>query len=87
MLDRELESFLRQFEPLKYVDVGYKSPELSALAPFLVTVAGNVSLHGVIHRFEADVDLRELGSPGDLERLVALILAAIERASNTVTLH
>ena len=87
MVDRELEGYLRQFEPLKFVDVGYKSPEAEAIAPFLVTISGLVSLYGAVHRFEVDVDLREMGSGKDLERLAALLIESFDSAAEQAKLH
>ena len=87
MVDRELEGYLRQFEPLKYVAVGYKSPEMEAIAPFMVTISGHVSLYGAVHRFEVDVDLREMGCSTDLERLAALLIESFDRAADQVKLH
>jgi len=87
MVDRELEGYLRQFASLKYVDVGYKSPEAGAIAPFLVTISGNVSIYGAVHRFEVDVDLREMGSGEDLERLAALLIESFDRAAKQFKLH
>lgn len=84
MLNLELEQYLQQFEPLKGVSVGYKSPEMQQIAPFLVTISGYVSLYGDIHYFETDLDLREIGSARDLERLVLVLIESIERAEQHV---
>jgi hypothetical protein len=87
MVDRELEGYLRQFEPLKYVDVGYKSPEAEAIAPFLVTISGLVSLYGAVHRFEVDVDLRKMGSGKDLQLLAAVLIESFDRAAEQAKLQ
>lgn len=84
MLNLELQRYLQQFEPLKGVSVGYKTPEAEAIAPFLVTISGYVSLYGEIHYFETDLDLRELGSAKDLERLVVALVESIQRAEAQV---
>lgn len=88
MVNLELQGYLRQFEPLKGVNVGYSSPEAGQIAPFLVTISGAVSLYGELHYFETELDLREIGSPRDLERLVLVLIESIERAErHVVSVH
>ena len=84
MVHLELEQYLKQFEPLKGVSVGYKTPEAGMIAPFLVTISGYVSLYGEVHYFETDLDLREIGSAKDLERLVVVLIESIQRAERHV---
>lgn len=81
MYDRVLQVFLRQYEPLKHVNVGYPSPELGQIAPFLVTVSGLINVHGVVFEFETEVDMREMRGPQDLERVAGLLLKSFDDAA------
>lgn len=82
-----LQQYLRQFSPLSEVDVGYKSDMSAQLAPYLLTISGQVSLYGQIRGFEADVDMREIESEADVLRLAGMLIKSFERAADEVKLH
>ena len=82
MVDAELQSYLRSFESLKDANVGYRSEMAGALQPYLVVIHGHVSLYGQIHQYETEIDLRDLGSGADLEKLAALLIKSFEKAAN-----
>lgn len=75
----QVEAFLRKFEPLKYVIVEEKTQMV--YAPWHVRLHGQVSLHGEIHAFETDLDLREFGSGEDLLLLATQLMKSFEAAS------
>lgn len=75
---REVEAFLRQFEPLKSVVVEEHSGVI--IAPWLVRVHGIVPIHGEVHAFETELNLNEFGSPNDLLLLAKQILKSFEAA-------
>jgi hypothetical protein len=75
---REVEAFLRQFEPLKSVVVEEQSGVI--IAPWLVRLHGVVSIHGEIHAFETELNLNEFGGPQDLLNLAKQILKSFEAA-------
>jgi hypothetical protein len=85
MFDVALQKYLRQFEPLKSVQVGYRSEMQGQLAPFLVLVHGFISLHGHIHQYEVEVDMREMHGPRDLERLAGMLIQSFELANHEST--
>lgn len=80
MLTQELQTYLRQFDPLRGIVVDYKSQEAGAIAPFLVRISGLTTIYGQAHYFETELDLREMGSGKDLEKLAVVLIEAIERA-------
>lgn len=80
MFDVALQTYLRRFEPLKDVNVGYRSEMQGQLAPFLVLVHGYISLHGQVHQYEVDVDMREMHGPRDLERFAGMLIQSFELA-------
>jgi len=82
MFDVALQTYLRRFEPLKDVNVGYRSEMQGQLAPFLVLVHGYISLHGNVHQYELDVDMREMHGPRDLERLAGMLIQSFELANH-----
>jgi hypothetical protein len=75
----QVEAFLRKFEPLQHVLVEEQSQMI--YAPWLVRLHGTVSLHGEIHAFETDLDLREFGSAEDLLLLANQLMKSFEQAS------
>jgi len=79
---REMEAFLRQFEPLRHVMVDPVSEIIDA--PWLVKVHGDVSIYGQRHGFEAELDLREFGGQEDLIKLAEQLLKSFAAASRAV---
>jgi hypothetical protein len=75
---REVQAFLRQFEPLQTVTVEEQTSVL--IAPHLVRLRGLVSIHGEVHAFETDLNLLEFGGPQDLVKLAGQILKSFEAA-------
>lgn len=75
----QVEAFLRKFEPLQHVLVEEQSQMI--YAPWLVRLHGTVSLHGEIHAFETDLDLREFGNAEDLLLLATQLMKSFEQAS------
>ena len=82
MYDVVLQKFLRRYEPLKDVQVGYSSEIAGAIAPFLVRVHGFVSLHGAVHQYETELDMRLMNGPADLERFAGLLIQSFEQAAH-----
>lgn len=78
----EVQSFLRQFEPLKHVIVEERSKIL--LAPWLVKLHGTVSIFGEPHAFETDLDLKEFGGSEDLLKLAKALLMSFAGAAQSV---
>lgn len=76
-----LQNFLRRYEPLKDCEVGYSSEVAGALCPYIVIVRGLISLHGTIHQYETEVDMRQMNGPRDLERLAGLLLESFNSAA------
>jgi hypothetical protein len=81
MYDAILQKYLRQFEPLKQAEVGYRTELQGNLAPYLVLVHGLVSIDGNICQYEAEIDMRDMNGPGDLERLAGMLIESFEKAS------
>jgi hypothetical protein len=75
----QVEAFLRKFEPLQHVLVEEQSQMI--YAPWLVRLHGTVSLHGEIHAFETDLDLREFAGGDDLLLLAMQLMKSFEQAS------
>lgn len=75
---KEVEKFLRQFEPLQSVVVEEKSGVI--IAPWLVKLHGLVSIHGEVHAFETELNLNEFGGQQDLLLLAKQILKSFEAA-------
>lgn len=75
----QTQAFLRQYEPLQHVIVEEQSQLI--FAPWLVRLHGRVSLHGEIHAFETDLDLREFSGIQDLILLANQLLKSFEQAS------
>lgn len=78
----DVQSFLRQFEPLKEVNVQETSQLV--FAPWLVKLYGTVLVYGEPHAFETDLDLREFGGQDDLMKLAKQLLMAFAGASEHV---
>lgn len=76
---REVQAFLRQFEPLQTVTVTEASDVIDA--PHLVKLHGLVPIHGEVHAFETDLNLLEFGGGEDLMKLAEQLLKAFEAAS------
>lgn len=76
---REVEAFLRQFEPLQSVVVSEQSDIIDA--PHLVKLNGVISIHGEIHAFETDLNLLEFGGGQDLMKLAEQLLKSFEAAA------
>ena len=77
-----VQSYLRQFEPLREVHVSPQSEIL--LAPHLVKVHGDVSIYGERHGFEADLDLTHFGGQEDLLKLAQQLLKTFAAAGEVV---
>lgn len=75
---REVQNFLRQFEPLQSVVVEEQSGLV--YAPWLVRLHGLVSIHGEVHAFETDLNLNEFGGAQDLLLLAQQIIKSFEAA-------
>ena len=75
----QVESFLRQYEALRHVNVEEQSQVV--YAPWLVRLHGMVSLHGEPHAFETDLDLREFAGAEDLILLANQLLKSFEQAA------
>lgn len=75
----QVQTFLRTYEPLQHVIVEEQSQMI--FAPWLVKLHGRVSLHGEIHAFETDLDLREFMSSEDLVLLAIQLLKSFDQAS------
>jgi hypothetical protein len=80
----EVQAFLRQFEPLKEVNVEEQSTLI--YAPWLVKLSGSVTIYGEPHYFESDLDLREFGGADDLIKLVQQLLKTFAAAAQQVNL-
>jgi hypothetical protein len=78
----EVQAFLRQFEPLREVNVDETSQLV--FAPWLVKVHGTVLVYGEPHNFETDLDLREFGGQDDLMKLAKQLLYAFAGAAEHV---
>jgi hypothetical protein len=76
---REVQAFLRQFEPLQTVVVDEASDIISA--PHLVKLHGVVSIQGEIHAFETDLNLLEFGGAEDLIKLAGQLLRSFDVAN------
>lgn len=79
---REVQAFLRQFEPLKEVQVSETSQFV--YAPWHVKVHGTVVVYGEPHAFETELDLREFGGADDLMKLAKQMLTAFAGAAEHV---
>lgn len=78
----EVQAFLRQFEPLREVNVEETSQIV--LAPWLVKLHGMVLVYGEPHAFETELDLREFGGQDDLMKLAKQLLLAFAGAAEHV---
>lgn len=78
----EVQGFLRQFEPLREVNVDEASQVVHA--PWLVKLYGTVLVYGEPHNFETELDLREFGSVDDLMKLAKQLLLAFAGAAEHV---
>ena len=82
---REVQGFLRQFEPLREVEVTERSQIIQA--PWLVRLSGSLNIYGEPHVFEADLDLKEFGRPEDLMKLAKQLLLSFAGAAQHVKPH
>lgn len=78
----EVQTFLRQFEPLKEVCVEETSQVV--FAPWHVKLHGTVLVYGEPHAFETELDLREFGGQEDLVKLAKQLLTAFAGAAEHV---
>ena len=78
----EVQTFLRQFEPLREVNVEELSQVL--IAPWHVRLHGMVLVYGEPHGFETELDLREFGGQEDLMKLAKQLLYAFAGAAEHV---
>ena len=78
----EVQAFLRQFEPLREVNVDETSQFV--YAPWHVKVYGTVLVYGEPHAFETELDLREFGGQEDLMKLAKQLLYAFAGAAEHV---
>lgn len=81
----EVQAFLRQFEPLKHVNVEERSKIIEA--PWLVHLWGDVMIYGQPHRFETELDLKEFGGTQDLLKLAKQLLTSFAGAAQHVRAH
>jgi len=79
---QEVQAFLRQFEPLREVNVDETSQVV--FAPWHVKVYGTVLVYGEPHAFETELDLREFGGQEDLMKLAKQLLYAFAGAAEHV---
>lgn len=75
----EVQNFLRQFEPLKHVEVVPQSAFV--IAPNLVKVKGSLLIYGEPFGFETDLDLNEFGGSEDLLKLAQQFMKSFAAAS------
>jgi hypothetical protein len=75
----EVQAFLRQFEPMKHIEVVPQSSVV--IAPWLVKVKGTVLIYGEPFGFETDLDLKEFGGGEDLLKLAKALLTSFAGAS------
>jgi hypothetical protein len=75
----QVEAFLRTYEPLRHVIVEEQAQMI--YAPWLVRLHGQVSIHGELHAFETDLDLREFSGAEDLILLARQLMKSFEAAS------
>lgn len=82
---QDVQAFLRQFEPLREVNVDPQSELIDA--PHLVRVHGLVSIYGEYHHFEAELNLLEFGGSQDLMKLAEQLLKSFAAAGSVVSGH
>lgn len=78
LTSREVQAFLRQFEPLSSVVVDEASDLV--IAPHIVKLHGLVSIQGEIHAYETDLNLLEFGGAQDLMKLAGQLIKSFEAA-------
>jgi len=78
----QVQAFLRQFEPLREVNVDETSQLV--FAPWHVRLHGTVLVYGEPHGFETELDLREFGGQEDLLKLAKQLLTAFAGAAEHV---
>ena len=76
---REVQAFLRKFEPLQSVVVEEQSDIIDA--PHLVRLHWVVSIRGEIHAFETELNLLEFGGGEDLIKLAGQLIKSFEAAT------
>lgn len=79
---QDVQAFLRQFEPLREVNVDETSQFV--YAPWFVKVHGTVLVYGEPHGFETELDLRQFGGAEDLMKLAKQMLYAFAGAAEHV---
>jgi len=76
---KEVEAFLRQFEPLQTVTVTQQTVMIDA--PHLVRPHGLIPIHGEVHAYETELNLLEFGGAEDLLKLAIQLLKSFDAAS------
>lgn len=79
----QVQAFLRQFEPLREVNVEPQSALIDA--PHLVRLHGLVAIYGEHHHFEAELNLLEFGGQQDLMKLAEQLLKSFAAAGSVVS--
>lgn len=85
LISDELQGYLRQFELLRNVNCGYETPEREMVAPFLVTISGWIYINNEPRHYATEIDIRELSSGTDLERLVKVLLQSFDEAARKLS--
>ena len=76
---KEVEAFLRQFEPLQTVTVTQQTVMIDA--PHLVRLHGLIPIHGEVHAYETELNLLEFRGAEDLLKLAIQLLKSFDAAS------
>jgi len=71
---------LREYEPLKGVQVTHESAFKAAIAPYEVVVRGIVQINGEPMAYEAPINLKQFMDRRDVERLIKGLFESFERA-------
>lgn len=78
-----LEKTLRNYPPLKGIEVIYESDFREYVAPHLVTVRGIVSIKGELMAYEVEVDLLKLNTREALDAFVKNLMLSFEEAEKS----
>lgn len=76
----EVERFLRQFEPLKEVELNYESAYKEAIAPQVMTLSGCIHIYGEPLYYETEINLNDFKTGDDLIQLVKSLLLSFQKA-------
>ena len=74
----ELERMLREYEPLRGVEVVHESVTRALIAPQEVTLRGVVYIGGEAMMYEAPLNLRHFSDRRDVERLIRGLFESFE---------